>query len=413
MKSGWTGGQYSLFRVIFGTYLLVHFAQLIPWGRELFSNEGVLPRASDSPLFYLFPNVLAVWDGPLVVVSLLVAGVVLSFLFLAGWRDRMAALLLWYLWGCLFGRNPLIGNPSLSFVGWLLLAHCCLPAAPYGSWTARQRVDPGGGWQMPPAVFGAAWVVMALGYSYSGYTKLISPSWVDGTALARVLDNPLARVTFLRDAMLALPDWLLGGATWGGLILELAFAPLALFRRARLWLWTMMLGMHCSLLVLIDFAALSLGMIMLHLFTFDPAWVKSGKAATTERLFYDGHCGLCHRAVRFIMAEDLHGESFRFAPLRGEAFNAAVPPAERAKLPDSLVVCTADGKLITRSSAVLHIMRQLGGYWRVLAFVARLIPARLLDKLYDGMARVRYRLFPRPNEACPLVGPELRRRFDS
>ena len=412
MKNGWTGGQYSLFRVGFAAYLFVHFAQLIPWGAELFSSAGVLPKASDSPLIYLFPNVLAMWDGPLVVVGMLVAGVVLSWFFLVGWHDRVAALLLWYLWGCLFGRNPLIGNPSLAFVGWLLLAHCCLPAAPYGSWAARQRVDPGGGWHMPTAIFAVAWVVMALGYSYSGYTKLISPSWVDGTALARVLDNPLARVSFVRDAMLALPDWMLRGATWGGLILELAFAPLALLPRARPWLWTMMLGLHISLIVLIDFADLSLGMIMLHLFTFDPAWVKSGKAAATERLFYDGHCGLCHRAVRFILAEDARGDAFRFAPLGGEAFNSTVPPLEQANLPDSLVVCTAEEKLLTRSRGVLHIMHRLGGYWRILAFVARPIPAKFLDKLYDGMARIRYRLFPRPSEACPLVGPELRKRFD-
>jgi hypothetical protein len=31
MRNGWTGGQYSLFRAVFGIYLLVHFAQLTPW----------------------------------------------------------------------------------------------------------------------------------------------------------------------------------------------------------------------------------------------------------------------------------------------------------------------------------------------------------------------------------------------
>jgi len=66
----WTGGQYSLYRVLFGTYLLIHFAQLLPWGAELFSNQGVLPDASASPILYLFPNVLALSDSPATVLRL-------------------------------------------------------------------------------------------------------------------------------------------------------------------------------------------------------------------------------------------------------------------------------------------------------------------------------------------------------
>ena len=28
--SGWTGGQYSVFRALFGSYLALHYAQLLP-----------------------------------------------------------------------------------------------------------------------------------------------------------------------------------------------------------------------------------------------------------------------------------------------------------------------------------------------------------------------------------------------
>jgi predicted DCC family thiol-disulfide oxidoreductase YuxK len=193
---------------------------------------------------------------------------------------------------------------------------------------------------------------------------------------------------------------------------ELAFAPLALISRLRPWLWALMLGMHFTLMLLIDFADLSLGMVMVHFFTFDPAWVKRKTTTEAERVFYDGHCGLCHRAVRFILAEDVRGEAFRFAPLQGEAFKAAVSADEQAKLPDSLVVRTNDGRLLTRTGGVLHIMEQLGGGWRILAGIARLIPGTVLDRLYDAVARIRHRLFQQPSEACPLVRPELRKRFD-
>ncbi|MGH9903553.1 MAG: hypothetical protein ACRD68_17240, partial [Pyrinomonadaceae bacterium] len=228
MNNSWTGGQYSIFRALFGTYLFVHLAQLLPWGVELFSNRGVLPESGASPLTAIFPNVLAAFDSPAFVTTFLAGGAVLSVLLAVGLHDRAAALVLWYVWACLYGRNPLISNPSLPYVGLLLLAHACLPPAPYGSWAGRGRTDAGSGWRMPSSIYLVVWVLMAVGYSYSGYTKLVSPSWVDGTALSRVLDNPLARVGPWRDVLLGLPDVFLRAVTWGGLLLELLFAPLSL-----------------------------------------------------------------------------------------------------------------------------------------------------------------------------------------
>ena len=233
MRNGWTGGQYSLVRALFGAYLFVHFLHLVPYGAELFSSAGVLPRASLSPLVALFPNILAFFDGPAFVVAFLILGCGLAVAFAVGWHDRIAAIALWYIWAALFGRNPLIANPGIPYIGWLLIAHAFLPGAPFGSIAARRRVDPGGGWRMPSAIFAVAWILMALGYSYSGVTKLVSPSWIDGSALERVLANPLARPHALRDALLLLPVVLARIATWGALALELLFAPLALFRRLR------------------------------------------------------------------------------------------------------------------------------------------------------------------------------------
>jgi predicted DCC family thiol-disulfide oxidoreductase YuxK len=408
-ENGWTGGQYSVFRALFGLYLAVHFAALLPWGREIFSRDGVLP-ADASPLLRLFPNVLALVDAPWMVTALLACGVAAAAALALGWRDRVAAVACWYVLACLFGRNPLIANPALPFLGWILLAHAFLPAAPYGSVAARGRVDPGGGWRFPQPLFAAAWIVMAVGYSYSGYTKLVSPSWVDGSALAHVLDNPLARPTALRELAQSLPAVLLQIATWGGLALELSFAPLALWRPLRPWLWTAMVGMHLGLFAIVDFADLTLGMLLLHLFTFDPAWLAPRAADRRCVVFYDGHCGLCHRFVRFVLAEDRAGE-MTFAPLQGSMFAASVPPDRRATLPDSVVVKTADGRMLVRSAAVRHVLRGLGGIWRALGHAAAFVPAPLLDFTYDRVAAVRKRLFASPTDACPMLPKELRGRF--
>jgi hypothetical protein len=272
MRNGWSGGQYSVYRAIFGVYLTIHYLRLLPWGREMFSNQGLLPSATLSPLAHLFPNVLAVWDSPFFVQALLVAAASLAILFGVGVWDRVAAGLLWYLGACFLGRNPLISNPALPYVGWLLLAHIFLPTAPPGSLMARIRGKSNEGWQMTPSIYMVAWIVMALGYTYSGAMKLTSPSWCDGSALERILANPLARPGALRLWLLALPPMLLKCATWGGLGLELTFAPLALFRRARPWIWSAMLSLHLGLLLLLSFPDLTAGMVLLHLFTFNPAW---------------------------------------------------------------------------------------------------------------------------------------------
>jgi hypothetical protein len=282
MKNGWTAGQYRLVRAIFGSYLLIHFVQLAPWAAELFSNQGVLSDSRASPLLHLFPNVLALCDTPTFVTGLVIAAAALSVALAVGFHDRLAAVLLWYFLACLHGRMPLISNPGLPYVGWLLLAHASIPELPSWSQIVPDHADPSKAWRMPECIFLASWILMALGYTYSGFAKLISPSWLDGTAIARVLENPLARPGPVRDALLALPGGFLRLATWTALFLELSFAPLALLSRLRPWLWLLLLLMHLSLIALIDFADLSLGMVMLHLFTFDPAWVRARPSKVAE-----------------------------------------------------------------------------------------------------------------------------------
>lgn len=411
LSNGWTGGQYSIFRAIFGAYLCVHFAELVPWGTEMFSNRGVIPDASSSPLLHLFPNILAIWDSPILVTGFLLSGTLLSALLAVGYYDRASALALWYIWACLLGRNPLISNPSLPYIGLLLLAHACLPPAPYGSLARRGRPDPGADWRMPQSIFLVVWVLMATGYTYSGLTKLVSPSWLDGTAVARVLANPLARENLLNRCLIGLPESALKLITWGALALELSFAPVALFRRTRPYIWGSMLVMHIGLIALIDFADLSIGMVMLQAFTFDPAWIPSLKATTAEMIFYDGSCGLCHRAVCFVLAEDRDGNIFRFSPLKSERFNSTVDEEQRDGLPDSIVVRTAYGALLIKSGAMIHVGERLGGTWRLLARLLKVVPKSARDKVYDWIAGIRRRLFRDPTAACPLAPEHLRNRL--
>lgn len=411
-QNGWTGGQYAIFRAILGIYLVVHFAVLIPWGKEMFSNQGCLSNSSDSPLSHLFPNMLAVFDSPAAVVGLLSVAALVSGLFAVGIYDRVAALCLWYVWACLYGRNPFIFNPALAYVGVLLLAHTTLPSAASGSVRRGGDLDSGKNWRFPQSVFIAVWILMALGYTYSGYTKLVSPSWLDGTAVEKVLNCPLVWPGALRNLVLSAPQTVLHLLTYGALCAELSFAPLALFSITRPWAWTLMLVMHVWLILLINFADLSIAMILLHLFTADPAWIKAVEATGEDTVFYDGHCSLCHSAVRFLLAEDRAGNTFRFAPLESDAFTAAVSEMEYARLPDSLVLITAEGHLLVQSLAWLRILERLGGFWRLIAVVGKCIPPIVRDRAYDWVVKIRHRMFARRTMVCPIVMKELRTGFD-
>ena len=122
-----------------------------------------------------------------------------------------------------------------------------------------------------------AWFIMALGYSVSGLHKLGCASWRDGSALRRVLENPLARDTALRSALLASPPWVLQCATWGALALEVLFAPACLFRPTRRVAAWLMVAMHAGITCTVDFADLTLGVLQVHAFTYpslfrDTAW---------------------------------------------------------------------------------------------------------------------------------------------
>jgi hypothetical protein len=271
-----TARQFAWFRVIFGLYLAVHFAHLVPWGAEMFSREGVLPTADLNPTYGILPNLLAFWDSAQFVTVFLLTLAGLSVLFCLGICRRAAALLLWYGWACLFNRNVLISNPSIAYVGSLLLLTALVPVTePLRAFSRNRSTDE---FYVPGAAYWTAWALLALGYAFSGVVKLESPSWVDGTAVWHVLQSPLARDSWLRDLLVSMPRGIVAVMTWQTLALELLFLPLALWRWTRPVVWLAMVGMHIGIVALLDFADLSAGMLMVHLFTFDSRWPALARA---------------------------------------------------------------------------------------------------------------------------------------
>ena len=119
-----------------------------------------------------------------------------------------------------------------------------------------------------------------------------------------------------------------------------------------------------------------------------------------EIIFYDGNCNFCSFWVRFVLKRD-RGRQFRFSTLGGKTFRKLVLK-ELCDMPQStLVVLTKNNKLKVRSSAVVYILRSLGGAWSVLGWMLWVIPKPIRDLGYSLVARFRNR-FSRWIGVCPL-----------
>jgi predicted DCC family thiol-disulfide oxidoreductase YuxK len=131
-------------------------------------------------------------------------------------------------------------------------------------------------------------------------------------------------------------------------------------------------------------------------------------------VLYDDVCGLCNRFVQFILRCD-PGAIFRFASLQS-ALAAPILTRHGASPSNLDTVYIAinyelpNESLLSRSDAVVFVLRQLPGPWRFAAFVMQLVPRFLRDAAYNVIARKRYRIFGR-SEVCKLPREQDRGRF--
>jgi hypothetical protein len=253
-------------------FLLISFLHVLPYSAVLWSTKGMLPQPSLNYTYGWFPDILYHFDTPSDIYRFLIILSVFSMLFILGIYRRPVAFILWYGWACLFNRNILVSNPGYPFIGWMLLMFVVVPAGEPLS--LSRKSDPN--WKLPPIVLIGGWIILALGYSYSGIEKLIdSPSWRNGSTIKFLMDSVIARDWFITDAFKRMPDTFLRLVTWFILFLECLYAPLCLFNISRKYAWIAMVFVHLCILLFIDITDVALSMILIHLFFFDFNWLKS------------------------------------------------------------------------------------------------------------------------------------------
>ena len=126
-------------------------------------------------------------------------------------------------------------------------------------------------------------------------------------------------------------------------------------------------------------------------------------------ILFDGVCNLCNRWVQWVIKRDRH-DTFRFAPIQGKIGSRLlrdhkIDPVET----DSIVLIQPFSGYATKSSAVLKIARTLGGIYKGL-YIFQLVPGILRDKIYDWVARNRYKWYGK-RDNCMIPTPELRAKF--
>jgi predicted DCC family thiol-disulfide oxidoreductase YuxK len=128
-------------------------------------------------------------------------------------------------------------------------------------------------------------------------------------------------------------------------------------------------------------------------------------------LLYDGVCGLCNRLVRFVLRRDPRAR-FRFASLQSD-YSVRILKShglDPQDIDSVYVVAEAGERVTARSDAVIFILQELGGVWRVAATALRLFPKPFRDFGYTVVARHRYRIFGQYT-ACPLPEKQYQDRF--
>lgn len=124
---------------------------------------------------------------------------------------------------------------------------------------------------------------------------------------------------------------------------------------------------------------------------------------------FDAVCVLCCAGLQWIVRHDRRAH-WRFLPMQSERGAAALAHAGiKSHAPTSFVVLY-DHRSYTESEACLVIARDIGGVWKLLAVIARIIPRTLRDAAYRLIARNRYRWFGR-RPSCYVPAAGERHRF--
>lgn len=120
---------------------------------------------------------------------------------------------------------------------------------------------------------------------------------------------------------------------------------------------------------------------------------------------FDGVCNFCNGLVNFLIDRDPK-KRLRFAAAQGKTGKKLL---KKFKMKYTSIIFIDDGKVYTKSTAFLRMMRYLSGPWPVF-YVFILLPKFLRNILYDLIGKNRYKWFGK-RTTCRVPTKNIKDRF--
>ncbi len=122
-------------------------------------------------------------------------------------------------------------------------------------------------------------------------------------------------------------------------------------------------------------------------------------------VFFDGDCGLCSRAVQFILKHEKN-DNLLFSPLESTFAKKHLAHHQNELSQLDSILFWHNGKIYSESDAALRLILFLKWYWQPL-LIAWLVPPILRNTVYRWIAKRRKKF---KMKKC-IFQPEVKNRF--
>ncbi len=395
----------ELARIGLGAALLSHYALATPhltafWGDAGWMPRQLLEKEYDSPLVQsLLFYVTAPWQ----LVAFHCVFLICCLALMLGWRTS------WVKWLVLIGqisydhRNPMFFYGVDKILAGLLLILCFAPIGRALSLdrvravraAKRVRLD------ATVAVFSSEWagactrlmqIQMVVLFFYSGISKMAGDDWRYGDAVWAVFTTDEHYSEFILGVF-AHHYWLVNLATYGTVLIEVAYCFLIWQRGTRPYLLGAALFLHAQFAFLMGLFYFSFVMMTGHMSFVRPEWLARLGAWWRQRIgdlemIYDGRCGFCVRSMAWFLAFDglaqIRVRDFRINPS---------PVVSDAQMEKALYLVLPDGRALPGFEAYRYVVLRVPGLWWQIPFFYVPVFSRLVGRpLYNWIAANRSRL---------------------
>lgn len=107
-------------------------------------------------------------------------------------------------------------------------------------------------------------------------------------------------------------------------------------------------------------------------------------------ILFDGVCNLCNGTVDFLLKHD-HKKQFRFVPLQSQT-GKMLFQKYHIPIDGNSVVFIKFNQVFFESDAIIEIAGLLGYPWKM-AYIGKIIPNKIRNRLYRIISKNRYRWF--------------------